>query len=164
MFGRKKRDQGTPQPSPEVLQTPAPIDQNTRFAGGSGLTLHNPTSIAPPVAWYSQGVEIPPGARTLHIAGVVGITPDGTLEIGFEAQHRRIWMNVVEILKSANMGVEDLVRLNVFALDAANVHLVNSGRQEFLNGHKPVSTFVAIQALARQEFLVEMDAIAAKVD
>ena len=128
------------------------------------LTAHNPDTISPPVAFYSHGIEVPAGARTLHIAGVVGITPDGKMEIGFENQHRRVWQNVVEILKSAGMGVEDLVRLNVFSLDASDVFMVSSGRQEFLGDHKPVSTYLAVAGLARPEFLVEMDAVACKVD
>lgn len=128
------------------------------------LTAHNPDTISPPVAFYSHGIEVPAGARTLHIAGVVGITPEGTMPIGFEAQHRRIWLNVIEVLKSANMGVEDLVRLNVFSLDPSDVFMVSEGRQEFLNGHKPVSTYLAVKGLARPEFLVEMDAVACKVD
>ena len=128
------------------------------------LTAHNPDTIALPVAFYSHGIEVPAGARTLHIAGVVGITPDGKMEIGFEAQHRRIWLNVIEVLKSADMGVEDLVRLNVFSLNPADVFMVSSGRQEFLGDHKPVSTYLAVSGLARPEFLVEMDAVACKVD
>lgn len=128
------------------------------------LKIHNPDTIAPPVAFYSQGIEVPPGARTLHIAGVVGVTPDGLMPIGFEAQHRQIWLNVIEILESADMDVSDLVRLNVFSLDPSDVFMVSDGRQEFLNGHKPVSTYLAVKGLARPEFLVEMDAVAAKVD
>lgn len=128
------------------------------------LKIHNPDTIAPPVAFYSQGIEVPPGARTLHIAGVVGVTPEGTMPIGFENQHRQIWRNVIEILKSADMDVSDLVRLNVFSLDPSDVFMVSEGRQEFLNGHKPVSTYLAVRGLARPEFLVEMDAIAAKLD
>jgi len=128
------------------------------------LQAHNPDTIAPPVAFYSHGIEVPAGARTLHIAGVVGVTLQGTMPIGFEAQHRQIWLNVIEVLKSANMGVEDLVRLNVFSLDPSDVFMVSEGRQEFLGGHRPVSTYLAVKGLARPEFLVEMDAIAAKVD
>ena len=128
------------------------------------LQAHNPDTIAPPVAFYSHGIEVPAGARTLHIAGVVGVTPAGTMPIGFAAQHRQIWLNVIEILKSANMDVADLVRLNVFSLDPSDVFMVSEGRQEFLNGHRPVSTYLAIKGLARPEFLIEMDAIAAKVD
>ena len=33
------------------------------------LTAHNPETIAAPVAYYSHGIEVPAGARTLHIAG-----------------------------------------------------------------------------------------------
>lgn len=128
------------------------------------LKVHNPDTIAPPVAFYSHGIEVPPGARTLHIAGVVGLTLEGLIGIGFEAQHRQIWLNVIEVLKSADMDASDLVRLNVFSLDPADVFMVSSGRQEFLGTHKPVSTYLAVKGLARPEFLVEMDAIAAKVD
>lgn len=92
------------------------------------LQIRNPDTTAPPVAFYSQGIEVPPCARTLHIAGVVGVTPEGTMPIGFEAQHRQIWLNVIEILKSANMGVEYLVRLNVFSLDPSGLSIVSDGR------------------------------------
>lgn len=128
------------------------------------LKIHNPDTIAPPVAFYSQGIEVPAGARTLHIAGVVGLTKEGLIGIGFEAQHRQIWLNVIEILKSADMDVSDLVRLNVFSLDPSDVFMVSEGRQEFLGDHRPVSTYLAVKGLARPEFLVEMDAVAAKVD
>jgi enamine deaminase RidA (YjgF/YER057c/UK114 family) len=50
------------------------------------------------------------------------------MPIGFEAQHRQIWLNIIEVLKSANMGVEDLVRLNVFSLDPSDVFMVSDGR------------------------------------
>jgi len=52
----------------------------------------------------------------------------------------------------------------VFSLNPADVFMVSSGRQEFLGDHKPVSTYLAIAGLARPEFLVEMDAVACKVD
>ena len=71
---------------------------------------------------------------------------------------------MIEVLKSANMGVEDLVRLNVFSLQASDVFMVSEGRQEFLGGHKPASTYLAVSGLARPEFFVEMDATACKVD
>ena len=46
---------------------------------------HVPDTIAPPVAAYSHGIEIPPNARVLHTAGQVGILPDGTTPEGVEA-------------------------------------------------------------------------------
>jgi enamine deaminase RidA (YjgF/YER057c/UK114 family) len=62
------------------------------------------------------------------------------------------------------MGVEDLVRLNVFSLYPADVFMVSSGRQEILGGHKPVSAYLAVSGLVCPEFLVEIDAVVCKVD
>ena len=128
------------------------------------LTIHNPDTIYTPVAHYGQGIEIPAGGRLLYVAGMVGMTKEGLMELGFEAQHRRIWLNTIEVLKAANMGVEDIIKLNVYSLDPADVYMVSSGRKEFLGAHIPPSTYCAVVGLARPEMLVEMETIAAKVD
>ena len=38
---------------------------------------YTPDSIAAPSSPYSHAVEVPAGARTLHISGQIGIKPDG---------------------------------------------------------------------------------------
>ena len=52
---------------------------------------HVPDTIAPPVAAYSHGIEVPPNARVLYSAGQVGILPDGTTPEGIEAQTEATW-------------------------------------------------------------------------
>ncbi len=39
------------------------------------LKVHNPLSIAAPIGTYSHGIEVPPGARWLHVAGQIGVRP-----------------------------------------------------------------------------------------
>jgi enamine deaminase RidA (YjgF/YER057c/UK114 family) len=50
------------------------------------LIRHNPKAMPQPVSVYSQGVEVPSGARWLYVSGQVGALPDGRMAEGFEAQ------------------------------------------------------------------------------
>ena len=128
------------------------------------LKTNNPKTIAPPVATYSHSVEVPPNARWLFTAGQVGIRPDGTLPEGFEAQHDQIWQNGLAILADANMGPEDIVRLNVYSTDPEGLKYVRTGREKYLKpGHIPASTWVVVSALANPKWVVEMEIVAAKV-
>ena len=129
------------------------------------LIARNPKSIAKPVGAYSHSVEIPAGARWLSIAGQTGIRPDGTLAEGFEAQHEETWKNVLAILEDANMGPENLVHLNVYATDPTGIRFLKPHREKFLpKGYLTTSTWVVVSALANPNWLVEMEALAAKVD
>ena len=126
------------------------------------LKLYNPSAMAPSAAHYSQGVEVPPGARMLYIAGQVGVTADGVMEEGFTAQAEQAWNNVLTVLEAAAMGVEDLVHVNIYYLDKGEVGTVRATRDRFLGDHKPSSTFAVVSGLAQPEWLYEMDAVAAK--
>ena len=50
------------------------------------LKMHNPRSVAAPIGTYSHGVEVPPGARWLHVAGQIGVRPDGSVPATIEEQ------------------------------------------------------------------------------
>jgi 2-iminobutanoate/2-iminopropanoate deaminase len=129
------------------------------------LKTSNPPTVAPPAAMYSHSVQIPPNARMLYTAGQVGLRPDGTLPDGFEAQHEQVWLNCLAILKDAGMGPEDIVRLNVYSTDPEGLKFLAPHRQRFLKpGHVPASTWVVVSRLARPEWVVEMEIVAAKVD
>ena len=65
------------------------------------LKKYNPEGIVKPFASYSQGVEVPPNARWLHIAGQVGVNPDGTIAGNSEKQVERAWQNVLAVLAEA---------------------------------------------------------------
>jgi enamine deaminase RidA (YjgF/YER057c/UK114 family) len=129
------------------------------------LKTNNPKTIAPPAAMYSHSVEIPPGARLLYTAGQVGLRPDGSVPEGFEAQHDQIWQNTLAILADAGMGPENIVRLNVYSTDPDGLKILKAHREKYLKpGHTPASTWVVVSRLARPEWVVEMETVAAKVD
>jgi 2-iminobutanoate/2-iminopropanoate deaminase len=122
----------------------------------------NPSAVVKPFSRYSQAVEVPANARWLHISGQVGATPDGTILKGFEAQAKQCWANIIAILAAAGMGVEDLVKANIFVTSADVVAASRKVRDEALKGAEPASTFLVVAALAHPDLVVEIEAIAAK--
>ena len=124
----------------------------------------NPSTVAPPVGMYSHSIQVPANARWLVTAGQIGMRPDGTTPEGFEAQHEQIWLNTLALLADADMGPEDIVRINVYSTDPEGIQYVRAHRERFLSpDHTPASTWVVVSALARPEWVVEMETIAAKV-
>ncbi|MFI4988414.1 MAG: RidA family protein [Alphaproteobacteria bacterium] len=122
----------------------------------------NPAAIAKPAGRYSQAVEVPPNARLLYIAGQVGVTPDGTTLEGFAAQADQAWRNLIAVLEAAGMGASDLVRVNYYLTDAANVALARTVRDRYIKDPPPAATLAIISALASPAWLFEVEAVAAK--
>jgi 2-iminobutanoate/2-iminopropanoate deaminase len=123
---------------------------------------HSPSTIAPPLSRYSHAVEAPASARWLHISGQVGIKPDGNLAEGLEAQMAQAWQNILAILKAADMDRSDLVKITAFLTsESADVALFRDVRDRMLGPAKPASTLMVVAGLAKPEYLVEIEAIAA---
>lgn len=130
-----------------------------------GVRRSNPPTIAAPIGTYTHSIEVPAGARWLVTAGQVGVRPDGTTPEGFEAQHEQVWLNTLAILEDAGMGSEDIVKISVFSTDPDGIRFLPAHRERFLApGHIPASTWVVVQGLARPEWVVEMETVAARVD
>lgn len=123
---------------------------------------YNPQSIAAPIGTYSHGVETPPGARWLHVAGQIAIRPDGSVPDGIEAQTEVVWANIAAIVKEAKMALTDIVKINTYITNAADFPGMAKIRAKYLGDHRPASTAIICSALARPEFIVEVEAIAAK--
>ncbi len=122
---------------------------------------YNPADVAPPFSNYSHGAEAPGDARWLHLSGQIGITADGTLLEGFEAQATQAWKNIRAILADAGMGPADIVKVNVFITDQSQVGEARTTRDAVLDGAQPASTLFVVAALAHPDWLVEIEVIAA---
>lgn len=121
-------------------------------------------AIAPPAKHFSAAVEIPPGARWLRLSGQVPVNPDGTIPVGIEAQAERVWLNIFAVLKHARMSVKDLVAVTIFMPRAEDRAKFQEVRNRMLGTEKPASTLITVTALPHPEYLVEIEAWAARVD
>ena len=124
--------------------------------------LHNPETVAAPFSTYSHAVESTQNCHVLFISGQVGVNPDGSMAEGIEAQTEAAFKNVRELLKSASMDFEDITRLNTYLVNREDIAKVRGVREGLLGDARPASTLVLVAGLASEDWLVEIEAIAAK--
>lgn len=122
----------------------------------------NPKSIAPPAATYVHGLEVPPNARLFFVAGQTGMRPDGSIPASIEEQADQTWKNISAILAEGGMGIGDLVKVTSFLTRPEHLKQYGAVRDKYLGEHRPTTTLLVISGLARPEYLVEVEAIAAK--
>ena len=126
------------------------------------LKTHKPDTVASPFSAYSHAVEVPAGARMLYVSGQLGVAPDGAVPEDFAAQADQAFRNVIAILEAAGMAARDLVRVNTFLTDSADIGAYREIRDHYLAGHEAASTMIVISALAQPRFRIEVEAVAAK--
>jgi len=73
-----------------------------------------------------------------------------------------VWTNLVAILASAGMGIEDVVKVVTYVIDENDFWPMAQARAKFLGDARPASTGVIVKALAKPDWLVEVEVIAAK--
>lgn len=123
---------------------------------------HNPAGIAAPFSNYAHGVEAPANARWLYVSGQLGITKDGAVPEDFKGQAELAFRNVIAVLEEAGMAVTDIVRVNTYLTDTADIGSYRGIRDRMLNNHTAASTMLVISALATPQFKIEIEVVAAK--
>ena len=125
------------------------------------LTRHNPAAVHAPSTGYSMGLELGQHRRLLFVSGQVPERSDSSVPEGFEAQCEQAWRNVIEVLTTAGLGVENLVKINTFLTDRNQVVPNRAIRRKVLRGHEPASTVMIAQTVD-DKWLLEIEAIAAE--
>jgi 2-iminobutanoate/2-iminopropanoate deaminase len=122
----------------------------------------NPDNIPPPPSNFVHAVEVPADARTLYISGQTGVNADGSIPDSTAEQADIAWSNLIEILKAADMGVENIVKVTVLVTDAADNAIAREKRTQYAGDYKGTSTFMVVAGLANPKLKFEIEAIAAK--
>ena len=120
-----------------------------------------PETIHPPLGAYAHAIEVPESAKTMFIAGQVGIDADGNVPADFAAQADLAWQNLMAILEFNGMRMKDVVKITHFLTDAANLPAYNDVRSKYLGEERPASTLLIVAGLARPDLLVEVEMVAA---
>lgn len=118
-------------------------------------TMHHP-------AGYTHVVEVTAG-RPVYIAGQVALDPTGAL-VGsgdIRAQARQVFDNLQAGLQAVGASFDQVVKLTYYLLDATQLPVVREVRDRYVNTQQPpASTAVEVRRLARDDLLIEIEAVA----
>jgi reactive intermediate/imine deaminase len=120
----------------------------------------NPTTLSTPTG-YSHVVEAT-GGRTIYIAGQVALDKSGNI-VGkgdFALQTVQVFENLKLALAAAGATFDDVVKLNTYVTDMSQVQVLRDIRARYYGKNAPASTLVQIEKLARDELMIEIEAIA----
>jgi enamine deaminase RidA (YjgF/YER057c/UK114 family) len=99
----------------------------------------------------------------VYLRGQIGQDLDTRESVGIgdvEAQTEKAMSNIAMLLDEAGSRLEDIVKVTVYLVDIRYRETVYRVMGRWLKGVYPVSTGLVVQALARPEWLVEIDATA----
>jgi enamine deaminase RidA (YjgF/YER057c/UK114 family) len=108
---------------------------------------------------FSQTVVVKTGNfKTLYISGQIGDGDD------LEAQTIATFQNLEKQLQNSNATFKDVVKMNTYIVNfnpEIDLPVFRKVRKEFLGTENyPASTLVGVESLGRQEWLIEIEAIA----
>src|SRR5688500_8518882 len=95
--------------------------------------------IAKQIGTYSDAIEVAPDIRWLYTAGTPGLAADGTVPADITGQAEIAWQHIMAMLKKADMGVHDLVKITQYLLNAADIPAYAKVRSRYLGDARPAS-------------------------
>ena len=121
-----------------------------------------PSGVAGPFATYAQAVVVDAPAQFVFGAGQVGVDEHGNSGTGITEQAEIVWENIRRVLAENDMGISDIVQLNMLLIDRDDREGAMTVRDAALGDHRPASTLMYISGLARPDWKIEIDYIAAR--
>jgi putative flavoprotein involved in K+ transport len=100
---------------------------------------------------------------TIYLRGQIGQDLDTSENVGVgdvEAQAEQAMGNIAQLLAEAGATLQHIVKVTVYLVDPHDRETVYRVMGRWLKGVHPVSTGIVVTALARPEWLVEIDATA----
>jgi enamine deaminase RidA (YjgF/YER057c/UK114 family) len=129
------------------------------------VQILNPEILGKPLGQYSQMCRVK-ASEFLFIAGQVGVDKDGTVSADFDAQCARVFANLGAALASQGAGFANVVEFTTYLVHSQDIAKFMAYRARefprlFAGGDYPPNTLVIIDRLVREEFVIEVSAIAA---
>jgi enamine deaminase RidA (YjgF/YER057c/UK114 family) len=128
----------------------------------SKIEYSNAAGLHAPTGPYSHVVRVPAGAELVFLSGQFGVRPDGTVAESVYDQADQVFRNIVTLLKSQHMDVTHIIKLTTYIVTGQDSREVRRARLKHLGSHLPASTAVFVARLVSPDWLVVVDAIAAK--
>ncbi|NIO09892.1 MAG: RidA family protein [Deltaproteobacteria bacterium] len=101
-------------------------------------------------------------SKLLFISGQTASDGNGNVVgVGdIEAQARQVFEKLKTIVAEAGGSLDDIVKTTVYITDAKYREAQRKVRSQYMTVDPPTSTLIIVKGLAREEFLIEVEAIA----
>jgi len=109
---------------------------------------------------YIHAMEVQNPARFLYLSGTMGLDEKGIAGKTLAEQLDLLWSNIRAILASADMSVENIVRVTSYLRDASYAEANQNARVAALQGRVVPTTAIVVQTLS-PDWLVELEIVAA---
>jgi enamine deaminase RidA (YjgF/YER057c/UK114 family) len=125
----------------------------------------NPDALGRPLGQYSHVTRVK-ASEFLFIAGQVGVDKDGKLAGDFDAQCVQTFANIGAALASQGAGFANVVEFTTYLVHSQDIPKFMAYRTRefprlFAGDTYPPNTLLMIDRLVREEFLIEVSAVAA---
>jgi len=133
------------------------------FAQSRKAEFKNSPEISSP-AGYSHAVVVS-GGKMVFLSGQVGLNKQGEMvgKDDFHAQAAQVFANLKLALAAAGASPNDLIKLNYYVVGLNHDKLValREVRDQYIDkAHPPASTLAGVQALFREDAMLEVEAVA----
>lgn len=123
------------------------------------IKIYNVDALGKPVGPYSHVARVK-SAETLYVAGIV--SPGD----GIEKQCAAVYRQIEDALKSAGAGWKNVVQFTTFLVHSQDIAAFYRWRESnypkmFPDGKYPPNTLLIIDRLVQEQFLIEVQTIAA---
>lgn len=124
------------------------------------IRIENVEALGKPVGPYSHVARVRGAAETLYIAGMLSAGAD------FDAQCSGVFRQIETALKSAGGGWKNVVQFTTFLVHSQDIARFYAWREReyprmFPDGRYPPNTLLIIDRLVQEQFLIEIQTIAA---
>ena len=131
----------------------------------ASIQFLNPDSMGKPIAPYSNIARVK-ASEFLFIAGQIGADRDGKVAADFERQCAQVFANIGAALASQGAGFANIVEFTTYLVHSQDIAKFAQYRSReyprlFPSGHYPTNTLLIVDRLVREEFLIEVSAVAA---
>jgi len=122
----------------------------------------NPPALSKPTG-YTHVVEVTGPGKIVYIAGQIALDKDGKVvgDGDMKAQAEQVFKNLEAALAAAGAKFSDVVKMNTYITDMDKAPAVREVRARYFGETTPASTLVQVAKLARPEFMLEIEVIAA---
>ena len=99
----------------------------------------------------------------IYVSGQVALDESGALVGKGDAakQAEQVFKNIHRILSGCGATIGDIVKLNWYFRNMGDRAAIVAARDRFLGAHRPASTAVEVSRLVNEEWLIEVDCVAA---